>query len=341
MIVVTEALSAAALDFELAFHAVQQAFMAATALESVSFPPLNARNIVPENQLSIKAGACPELVGLCIHSSWPENNVHGLERHGAAVILMNNRTGRLEAVIEGTRLGALRTAAADAVAASALARADSRVLAIFGAGRQAEHECLALAAIRQIDTILVVARDRGRGDAFVQKLRRHNLAAELSDARAACAAADIIVTATPSRAPLFQPQWIRPGTHIACMGADAPGKQELPAALLHKADLFCDLPEQSVRIGEFQHVAEAVRHGAVQLTAIGHVISGKARGRVSREAITIFDSSGLALQDLHVARALVERLKERRSSGETGQPELQPVAPPPGRVQISRAGKPG
>ena len=184
MIVVAEALSAATIDFELAFHAVQQAFVAATALESVSFPPLNARNTVPDNQLSIKAGACPDLVGLCIHTTWPENNVQGIEKHGSAIILVNNRTGRLEAVIEGARLGAYRTAAADAVAASALARPDARVLAIFGAGRQAEYECLALASIRQIDRILVVARDRGRGDAFVQKLRRHHLKAELCDARA-------------------------------------------------------------------------------------------------------------------------------------------------------------
>jgi ornithine cyclodeaminase len=112
----------------------------------------------------------------------------------------------------------------------------------------------------------------------------------------------MIVTATLATAPLFHAQWVQAGTHISSMGSDAKGKQELPPDLFNTAKLFCDLPEQSRRIGEFQHAG-----ANVQLTAIGDVLSGKTTGRVSAEDITIFDSSGLSLQDRYIARAIIKR----------------------------------
>ena len=124
--------------------------------------------------------------------------------------------------------------------------------------------------------------------------------AEAAGAEEACAAADIIVTATPARAPLFEADWVRPGTHVASMGSDARGKQELPPDLFRRAALFCDLAEQARSIGEFQHAdSDAV------LTPLGEVLSGRHPGRGSDEAITIFDSSGLSLQDLTIARHLL------------------------------------
>jgi ornithine cyclodeaminase len=139
-------------------------------------------------------------------------------------------------------------------------------------------------------------------------VKSKGLPAEASRAEQACASADVIVTATLATAPLFHAQWVRAGTHISSMGSDATGKQELPPDLFHKARLFCDLPEQSRRIGEFQH-ADA----KVQLTAIGDVLSGKARGRVSADDITIFDSSGISLQDLYIAQAIIKAHLECRT----------------------------
>jgi ornithine cyclodeaminase len=124
--------------------------------------------------------------------------------------------------------------------------------------------------------------------------------AQVAEAQAACAIADIIVTATSSRAPLFDASWVRPGTHLASMGSDATGKQEMPVALFRRASLFCDLPGQSRSIGEFQH-ADA----SAQIVAIGEVLAGRHPGRRSDEDITIFDSSGLSVQDLYVARHLL------------------------------------
>jgi ornithine cyclodeaminase len=125
-----------------------------------------------------------------------------------------------------------------------------------------------------------------------------------ADRETVCRSADILITATPSSEPLFtNPDWIRPGTHISAMGADTPGKQELPAELVRNARLFADLPEQSRRIGEFQHVSSV--EPDTPIAAIGDVVTGALPGRISSEDITIFDSSGIALQDLFVAERVV------------------------------------
>lgn len=197
-------------------------------------------------------------------------------------------------------MNAYRTAVVDAVAADALARPDAGTLAIFGAGHQARYECLALARVRPLRRVLVVARDTTRGEGMAAALRQQGLEAEVTEAEAACAAADIIMTATPARAPLFEAGWVRPGTHVASMGSDARGKQDLPPDLLSHATLFCDLPEQARRIGELQH---ALSDAAV--TALGEVLSGRHPGRRSNEEIMIFDSSGLSVQDLYIARHLL------------------------------------
>jgi len=175
------------------------------------------------------------------------------------------------------------------------------VLAIFGAGNQALYECIAIARIRPVTQILIVAREAAKGNAFAAALQDEGLKAVCAEAREACERADIVVTATPSRAPLFDADWIRPGTHVASMGSDAAGKQELPPALFDRAALFCDLPAQAVVMGDFQHFSG----DRAAIVAIGEVLQGRAPGRVSPEQITVFDSSGIALQDLTIARRLV------------------------------------
>jgi ornithine cyclodeaminase len=148
-----------------------------------------------------------------------------------------------------------------------------------------------------------------KGEHFIGRLTTGGLAASISDAQAACKIADVIVTATPSQAPLFEADWVRPGTHISAMGTDSKGKQELPPALFSRAKLFCDLPQQSVTIGEFQHAADAIASSKIGLIAIGDVLIGKAEGRSSAEEITIFDSSGISLQDLCMGQKLLKFLR--------------------------------
>jgi ornithine cyclodeaminase len=297
----SEEISASLIDHEIAYAATREALIAAAGDDVALFPVVLGHGSNPRNRFAVKSGATADLAGLKVGSTWPGNNEIGLPRHNSAILLFDQRIGRLEWVIEAGKVNAYRTAAADAVAVDALARPGAQLLAIFGAGHQALYECMAVARVRPLSEILVVARDSAKGHAFVAELARHQLKAGLADAQEACERADIIVTATPSRAPLFKADWIRPGTHIAGMGADAVGKQELPPTLFDRAALFCDLPVQATIIGEFQHVTG----DTARITAIGAVLSGNAPGRRSDDEITIFDSSGIALQDLYTARHLI------------------------------------
>ncbi|WP_433201014.1 ornithine cyclodeaminase family protein [Dactylosporangium sp. CS-047395] len=293
--------SAALIDEQLAFTAVRAALIAAVDDRAEVFPAVLAHGSDPRNRFTVKSAASPDLAGLKVGSYWPASE----PRHNSIVLLFDQATGRIAAVVEAGVVNAYRTAAADAVAADVLARPDSATLAVFGTGHQALYECAALARVRPISTILVVARDPERGERFLARLAARGLRATLTSAREACAAADIIVTATTSTAPLFDAVWVRPGTHVASMGSDAQGKQELPPSLLTTARLYCDLPVQSLRIGELQHVAGLVEAGTVHVTALGAVLTGRAEGRRSPGDVTVFDSSGIALQDLFVADALL------------------------------------
>ncbi|MFF2515219.1 ornithine cyclodeaminase family protein [Streptomyces sp. NPDC058086] len=301
---ISEAESAALISEELAFTAVREALIAA-AEGADSFPTVLGHGSDSENRFTVKSAASRELAGVKIGSYWPGNADRGISRHNSIVLLFDQTVGRIAATIEAGTVNAYRTAAADAVAADALARADASTLTVFGTGHQALYECAAVSKVRPFDTIHVVARSAERGERFLAELSRRGLCGRLTTAREACLDADVIVTATTAHSPLFDADWIRPGTHIASMGSDAHGKQELPPTLLKKARLFCDLPTQSVAIGEFQNIADLVADGTLRLDTLGDVLTGKAEGRRTPEDITVFDSSGIALQDLCVATALL------------------------------------
>lgn len=302
MILITEAQSSAIVTPELAFAAVRDAFIAAVAPGAASFPVVIAHGSDAQNRFTIKSASGPELAGLKVGAYFPTNDARCLPRHASTILLIDQDTGRIGALVEGSAVNCYRTAAADAVATDALARPDADILTLFGTGHQAAFEAQAVARIRKLSRVLVVGRDPSRTDAFVQKLRSSGLPAEAASAKAAVRAADIIVTATTATEPLFEAEWVGPGTHISSMGSDSRGKQELPADLFPRARLFCDLPEQSVRTGEFQHADNEATP-----TAIGAVLSGDAAGRQDESEITIFDSSGISLQDLHMAKAILDR----------------------------------
>jgi ornithine cyclodeaminase len=310
LIFISEEETSGVISHELAYEAVREALILAVSTDGKVFPAVIAHGSDRGNRFSVKAGVAGDVAGAKMGFNWPPNKKRGLPSHNSVTILLDQDVGRVGAVIEAGLVNAYRTAAADAVAADRLAREDARVLAVFGSGSQAGYECLALARIRPIERVLVVARDPdGKGRAFVERLARDGLKAEIAPGEAACRAADIIVTATPSTAPLFEASWVKPGTHISAMGTDSKGKQELPPDLFERARLFCDLPDQSTTIGEFQHAAELIASGTCILTAIGTVLTGGAPGRGSADEITIFDSSGISLQDLCMGQRLLRLLR--------------------------------
>ena len=299
MIVITEDQSAKLIDHTLAYTAVHEALVSAAEDASI-FPVVVGHGRSKADIFAVKSASARGTTGLKIGTFWPGNAERGLPRHGSTIVLIDPDTGRIKAVIEASLANAYRTAAADAVATDALARADASVLALFGTGHQALYEACALARIRALDRILVVGRDAAKAAAFSRELAGRGLPAIPASPRDACMEADLIVTATTATAPLFDAAWVQPGTHIASMGSDVRGKQELPGELFARARLFCDLPSQSVVVGEFQHAPPGT-----PLFAIGDVLAGRVPGRTETAEITIFDSSGLSVQDLFIGEAIL------------------------------------
>jgi alanine dehydrogenase len=213
-------------------------------------------------------------------------------------------------MIGATYLTAQRTAAADAVSVRALARADASRLGVLGAGHQAVEDVRAIVLVRSIEAVFIWNRDGARAEAMAQDLAGDGLDVRVVGRESAVREADILVTATAAREPLVERSWVRPGTHISAMGADGPGKQELAIDLVAGATLVADQARQSVTIGEFQSAARAGRIEEAAIRALGDVLTGRAVGRTDDAEITIFDSSGIAIQDLAVCGLALQRARE-------------------------------
>lgn len=303
MICLNEAQTCALISHQLAYQAVKEAFIAASSDEATIFPVVNASGPQSDSMFSIKSASTATLVGWKTGTYWPGNHDRGIPCHGTTIFLLSPETGELVATVAASKVNAYRTAAADAVAVDYLARPDASVLTVFGTGHQAEYEVLAIATVRKLSRVIIVGRDEARRDQFITRLMVQGIPVVAGSAQYGCEQADIIVTATAAKAPLFQSHWVKPGTHISAMGADKNGKQELPVEIYPRAKLFCDYHSQSVVIGEYQHTSNT------EIREIGAVITGRSPGRVSPEDITVFDSSGIAIQDLFVAKKLLNAQK--------------------------------
>ncbi len=276
------------------------------------FPVAQGHGPGAGTSFSIKSGLIrtSRVVGLKVGSYWPENRARGLTAHASTTLLLDPETGYPKALVAASHLTSLRTSASDAVAVRQLARVDSRILALVGAGHQAWFELLAVREVRPIETVLVSNRSSLAAENFARRIREElGLHAEATAMREAVAKADIIVTVTAARAALFEAGWVRPGTHVSAMGADGPGKQELDPALVAASSLFADVVRQSVTIGEYEAAHKAGLIDADRITPIGAVLNG-APGRTSPEQVTVYDSSGMALQDLAICSLALAKASE-------------------------------
>lgn len=313
MLVITEAEARDLVTLDDAIAAVEAGFASLARGEAVMFPPLVAHGSDPSNRFGAKAGVDLALrrPGVKIGAYWPRNPDAGRPAHGSTTLLLDDETGRPNALVAATHLNALRTAAADAVAVRWLARPDARHVAVVGVGNQAWFDLAAVRRVRPVERVLVWGRNDARAADFARRCAGDGLDAEASDLETAVRTADIVITATASREPLIRHAWLRPGAHISAMGADGRGKQELEVEIVGTAACFADLPEQSVVIGEFQHAFAAGRLDRAAIRSLGDVVEGRAEGRAHRDQLTVFDSSGVALQDIAVAALAVERARER------------------------------
>ncbi len=233
-----------------------------------------------------------------VASGFYGNAARGLPSSQGFVAVMSAKTGETLAILnDGGWLTDRRTALTGTLVAKAIARPGSKVLGVVGSGTQARLQAEHIRRHLNMDEVVVWARDTDK-------------AARLGEAVSLpvlCARADLIVTTTPSTHPLIFNKWVRPGTRIIAVGADAPGKQELDPALFARATVIADLPEQCADHGESAHAVRAGIIGRDQLMPLGHVLS--TRPIFNDDEIVITDLTGLAVQDIAITQSVWDRLK--------------------------------
>jgi alanine dehydrogenase len=248
-----------------------------------------------------------------VNANFPENPASfGLPTIQGVIALFDTVSGRPLALLDSIEITVQRTAAASAVAARYLSRADSATVTIYGCGSQGRSHLRALSLVRPIRRAFALDADPARARRFAEEL-----ALELGvsvipsdDLAAAVAASEICVTCTPARQPVLSAALLHPGLFIAAVGADSPEKQELEPAVLRESRVVVDILEQAATLGELHHaIAVGVISPSDVHATLGQVITGQRPGRTSPEEIFVFDSTGTALQDVAAAALVYERAK--------------------------------
>lgn len=245
-----------------------------------------------------------DIAGVKIVNVHPENPKKGLPSVMALTVILDTATGRPLAILNATRLTEMRTGAAGAIAIKYLAPKKECVLGVIGTGRQAEAQVRATAQELAITAIRVWSRNPAHAEAFAGRFREFDAKDVSLEAACDC---DVLVTTTPSRTPLVKNEWIHEGMHINAIGADAPGKEELDPAILRRARVFVDDPAQAVHSGEINVPIRRGLYAAGMIAGtLGEIVTGR-KGRQRPGEITVFDSTGLAIQDLAIASIAMQQ----------------------------------
>ncbi len=248
------------------------------------------------------------LKAVCI---FPGNPARGLDAHQGGVLLFDGETGQLRALIDGSAVTSIRTAAVSAVATRALARPDSRVLAIVGSGVQARPHLEAMAKVLPFEQARVWSRTPEHAQALAAEAEMPFPVEAAESAEAAVRGADVVVTVTSAREPVVERGWLSPGAHVNAVGSSIPTARELDSATIAAAALFVDRRESTVNeSGEYLRAVEEEGIGPDHIRAeLGEVLVGSHEGRRSDEELTVFVSLGLAVEDLAVAEYLDRRAR--------------------------------
>lgn len=309
MLYVSEETAISVVTMADAIKAIEEVFYDIGRGEAKVFPVVMGHGLMQGTSFSMKSGLLTNrgVVGLKVGSYWPDNRKQGQKAHASTTLLLDPDTGYARALVGASHMTALRTAAADAVAVRHLSRHDSSTLAIFGAGHQAWYELLAICEVRKIEKVFIINRSKETAEAFARRIREDlSIEAAAAEAPEALQQADIIVTVTAAHEALFPAGLVRAGAHISAMGADGEGKQELDPALLAKAELFADVVQQSITVGEYEKAFKTGMIDKERITPLGAVLNGQT-GRASGQQITVFDSSGMALQDIAICALALEK----------------------------------
>jgi ornithine cyclodeaminase/alanine dehydrogenase-like protein (mu-crystallin family) len=236
-------------------------------------------------------------------TSFPGNPAHGLPTVMGLVLLSDASNGELRAVLDAAAVTALRTGAAAVLAAETLGRADAETAAVVGAGVNGVATARSFAARGREVLLWDIDKERAQAAAAAVGVR-------VAGSRDQALAAELLVTVTPGHEILLPEGSLRPGQHVSLMGADGPGKAEIAVGELVRSNVFCDDWEQASHNGELVHAVEAGALDRSDVTELGAVLAGYRAGRVHEDEITTFDSTGLAIQDLAIALAALERADE-------------------------------
>jgi len=303
MLVVPERMIAGLMGPDEAFEAVAGVFRQMAGGAARNFPVVREA-LGGGRQYGFKSGIEDAALGVKAGGYFPGNAARGLINHQSTILLFDPETGVLMAAVGGNLLTALRTAAAAAVSIDTLARKDARVLGIVGAGHQAAFQLRAAARVRRFERVIAWNRTAERLAGLASVASELGLPFEAVPLER-MVEADVIVTITSSPAFSLAAGHVSAGVHLACMGTDTKGKQEVEPALLAGARVFADEVAQSVTLGEAQHAVAQGLLDAAAITPLGDVLTGAAPGRQGDSQITLFDGTGVGLQDIAVAARVV------------------------------------
>src|SRR5256714_1500719 len=236
-------------------------------------------------------------------TSFPGNPAQGLPTVAGIVVLSDASNGMPRALLDAATVTALRTGGAAVLAAETLGRTDASRAAVIGAGVNGRAVARTFAAVGREVVLWDVDAERARAAA-------HEIGAGVAATREEALREDVVATVTPGREVVVAEGALRPGQHVSLMGADGPGKAEIAIAELARVHVFCDDWRRASHNGDLVHAVEAGAVGQDDATELGAVLAGSAPGRHDDEDITVFDSTGLAIQDLAVALAALERAAE-------------------------------
>ena len=307
MLIVPENEIAGLMTRQAAFDAVEAVFAAMAAGAAYNFPVVREAIGHEDALYGFKGGfdRSGATLGLKAGGYWPHNmEKRGLINHQSTVFLFDPDTGKPRAMVGGNLLTALRTAAASAVSIKHLARGDAKVLGMIGAGHQAAFQLRAALEQRGFEKVIGWNRDPTKLSTLATVAEEAGLPFETVTLDA-MADADVIVSITSSFDAILGAHQVSPGTHVACMGTDTHGKQEVDPVLLARATVFTDEVAQSTSIGEAQHAVAQGLIAEADIRQLGAVINGTQPRRSSTDEITLFDGTGVGLQDLAVAVAVV------------------------------------
>lgn len=250
----------------------------------------------------------PGLVGLKAYTAFKD----GVR---FAVLLFSGENGRLLSIMEADWLGQMRTGAASGVATKYMARHEAATLGVIGTGKQARTQVMAVTAVRPIQTALAYGRDEARRDAFAREMTERTGVAvrAVGSAEEAVRAADVVVTMTTVREPVVQGAWLRPGTHVNAAGSNWANRREVDDETVERSAVIAvdSLEQARLEAGDLAIPAAEGRFDWERAVQLGAIVAGQVSGRPTPEALTLFKSVGIALEDVATAGLVYQLARER------------------------------